>query len=702
MSGPGRALGLPAALLCIGTSPAAYAQAESSVSTSTTGTTSIELPDLTGSQGPSYAVTVRRRRLPRHASDLQFDFDPRHAAGAGQSGADALSRAPGVVITQHSGEGKAHQIFLRGFDAVHGQDVEIHVGGIPVNEPSHVHGQGYADLHFLIAESLQRLRVLEGPFSPRQGDFAMAGSFDLDLGLSRRGLLARTSVGSFGLMRGLVAWGPRQMSEATFLAAEIGRTDGFGPARAAERAAAAGQAELELGAGWLLRALASTYRGRFDSAGVLRLEDEQAGRVGFLDASFPGQGGESERHQALLELRFETTRRRASLASYLVRRDLALRQNFTGFLLDPSQGDMNEQSHGSWTFGGRAQYREHALLPGLGLDGGFVWRHDRSIKVQRRLAAQDHRPYATEIDAALALTDLGLYGELEWTPHASWTLRAGARGELLLFSVQDALAPTTNPALADRRSVGARLLPRASLSWQPGERFEFFVAYGQGFRSPEALSLADGEAPTFTLAHAGELGGRWTPSEAWALTLAAFSTYVDRELQFDHASGTTLPSGATLRAGGTALLRARLAPGVELDLAGTYTHSRNLDQQTPVAFAPGLVLRAELHAERQLGRWDELPLVLFGRSELLFVGLKPLPYSEQAAPVLGSELSMGIGLGPVSLSVELYNLFNLRWRDGEFVYASRFAADTPSSLVPARHFTAGRPFTAQLSLSMEL
>lgn len=702
MPGPGRALGLPCALLCAAVSPSGYAQTVSSARTSTTGTTSSELSDLVGSDTPSYAITVRQRRMPRHASELSFDFDARYAAGAGQSAADALSRAPGVVITQHSGEGKAHQIFLRGFDAVHGQDIEIHVGGVPVNEPSHVHGQGYADLHFVIAESLLRLDVLEGPFSPRQGDFAMAGSFDLELGLARRGFLARTSVGSFGALRGLVAWGPEETSERTFLAAEIGLTDGFGPARAAERTAATAQAELDLGSGWWLRALGSAYLGRFDSAGVLRLEDYQAGRAGFLDAPFPGQKGRSERHQGLLELRTERALREGSVSVYVVRRDLELRQNFTGFLLEADRGDMNEQTHGTLTLGGRARYHERALLPALGLSAGLVWRHDRSTKTQRRLAADDLRPFRTELDAALALTDLGLHGELEWTPHPAWSLRAGARGELIVYAVDDALARAANAALARRHASGARLMPRTSLSWQPEESLTLFLSYGQGFRSPEALSLANGETASFTLAHAVELGTRISPSSAWELTAAAFSTYVDRELQFDHASGTTLPSGATLRAGGTALLRSRFGPGVELDLAGTYTYSRNLEQGTPVAFAPGLVLRAELHAQRAIGLWGDLPAVWFGRTELLLVAAKPLPYAEMAAPVVGSELSLGLALGPVSLSVELYNLFNLRWRDGEFVYASRFVPEGPSSLVPARHFTAGRPFTAQLSLGLEL
>src|SRR5690606_3351870 len=105
---------------------------------------------------------------------------------------------PGAFVTQHSGEGKAHQIFFRGFDALHGQDIEFWVGGAPVNEVSNVHGQGYADLHFVMPEVVRQVRAWGGPFDPRQGDFAVAGSMAFELGYGEPGATLAGSVGSFG------------------------------------------------------------------------------------------------------------------------------------------------------------------------------------------------------------------------------------------------------------------------------------------------------------------------------------------------------------------------------------------------------------------------------------------------------------------------------------------------------------------------
>ena len=93
--------------------------------------------------------------------------------------ADVLMTVPGMYVIQHAGGGKANQYFLRGFDADHGTDVALFVDGVPVNAVSHGHGQGYADLHFVIPELVERIEVRKGPYAAQDGDFATAGSFNL-------------------------------------------------------------------------------------------------------------------------------------------------------------------------------------------------------------------------------------------------------------------------------------------------------------------------------------------------------------------------------------------------------------------------------------------------------------------------------------------------------------------------------------------
>jgi iron complex outermembrane recepter protein len=163
----------------------------------------------------------------RGASDFVIEvgalqFVPRKSA------AEFLKLAPGILLTNEGGEGHPDRIFLRGFDAREGQDLELTVDGVPINDSGNLHGNGYADLGFIIPELVENLRVLEGPLDPRQGNYAVAGSADYQLGLAERGLLLKGSYGSFDTARVVGLWGPPGETSRTFGAFQLFRTSGFG------------------------------------------------------------------------------------------------------------------------------------------------------------------------------------------------------------------------------------------------------------------------------------------------------------------------------------------------------------------------------------------------------------------------------------------------------------------------------------------
>jgi iron complex outermembrane receptor protein len=196
------------------------------------------------------AVVVRGRAPTpsRGASDFNLRIGELANVPRSEGAAGLLKLAPGILLTNKGGDGHAEQIFLRGFDAREGQDVELTAAGVPINEAGNLHGNGYADLHFIIPELVESLRVIEGPFDPRQGNFAVAGSAAYELGLVRRGLTAKYTTGSFGTRRMLVMWGPGGHSTRTFGGAELFDTDGFGENRSARRGSAMAQYEGALGA----------------------------------------------------------------------------------------------------------------------------------------------------------------------------------------------------------------------------------------------------------------------------------------------------------------------------------------------------------------------------------------------------------------------------------------------------------------------
>src|SRR5580698_8059628 len=186
---------------------------------------------------------------------------------------DVLKLAPGFLLTNEGGSGHAEQVFLRGFDAHEGQDLEFTVDGVPINDAGNYHGNGYADTHFIIPELIHSVRVLEGPYAPQQGDFAVAGSADYHLGLDRRGLTAEYTAGTYGTQRLLLLWGPGDAPSGTFAGAEYYTTDGFGANRQAKRGTAIGQYEIPVGARGVVRVNATAYATEFNSAGVVREDD---------------------------------------------------------------------------------------------------------------------------------------------------------------------------------------------------------------------------------------------------------------------------------------------------------------------------------------------------------------------------------------------------------------------------------------------
>jgi hypothetical protein len=206
-----------------------------------------------------------------------------------------LKLAPGILVTNEGGEGHADSMIVRGFDAGEGEAMALSVGGVPINDPGNFHANGYADTHFILPEVVASLRVVAGPFDPRQGNFAVAGSADYELGLAQRGLSAKQTFGNFGTERSLLTWGPKDYDTHTFTAVEYAHSNGYGENRAYQRGSALTQYEGKLGSRGLWRVTAQGYSVIARAAGVVRQDDYAAGRIGCYDTYDPNQGQDSSR-----------------------------------------------------------------------------------------------------------------------------------------------------------------------------------------------------------------------------------------------------------------------------------------------------------------------------------------------------------------------------------------------------------------------
>jgi outer membrane cobalamin receptor len=655
---------------------------------------------------PPETVHVRSDGPPRSASASKRDAADLHAAPH-RTGSDMLLTLPGLFVTQHSGEGKAHQLFFRGFDAVHGQDLELWVGGAPVNDVSNLHGQGYADLHFVIAEAVREIELLPGTFDPRQGDFSVAGTVRYKLGLEEPGIHTKLTFGSFGTERGYIGWRPSEGDKETFAAAEAYQTNGFGPARAAQRASGMTQIRHAFGGGLVLRALATAYASRFDSAGVILRRDFETGRIDPFSTYDPHQGGNSARAQVVVELEHDDEGTRWQFAPFLVLRRMTLRSDFTGYLEDPVNGDNVEQRNDAITFGTTASFRKTLKIfrKDDAIATGIYVRQDVIQQEQSRISRVNDDPVKSLVNADVSATDVAGWVDAVLHPISRVAVRGGLRVDGLFYTSTDDVK-----ALGSiRRSTGGVALgPRATVDVGIAPGLRALASYGMGFRSPQARSLADGETTPFARVNSFELGVRYKPGDFFESSLALFHTRLSQDLVFDPVTTRNEIVPSTQRTGFSVDVTVRPRPDFRQLFSLTYARATFTGSDTNYAegdllpYAPQVVARSDTS-------WDPVIATVLGRKLRGHVGLglsllavRPLPYGEMGRNAMLADLGVGARLGEVEIDFDAYNLLDDRWFDGEFVYASNFQQGATPTLVPQRHVTMGAPRTLFVSLAIHL
>lgn len=699
-------------------------------------------PPPAPAESTRFGSTVRgRQETSRGASDYHVDVEKLSLVPR-QNASDFLKLAPGILLTNEGGEGHAEQVFLRGFDAREGQDIEFSVDGLPINESGNLHGNGYSDTHFIIPELVESLRVVEGPFDPRQGNYAVAGSAEYHLGLAQRGLTAKFSTGTFGTDRLLLTWAPQGGSQGTFIAAELYQTAGFGRNRDGRRGTVMAQYQGRVGS-VDLRVAANVYVASFHAAGVLRDDDYRAGRVGFYDTYDPLQGEDSSRYSLVAELGTRAGNLSLRNLVYGIARPLRLRDNFTGFLLDvqepqqsphPQRGDLLDLNVMEWTLGARGSAHISGLVRNLAqeLEVGYFARGDFVTASQQRIQAATGHPYHTDTNLDSRLGDLGLYADANLR-FARWlSLRGGVRGDLFTYDVNDLCAvqsvehpsltgPPGDASCLTQQNFGAyrepnqrastasiAVLPRASLIVGPFAGVGASVSAGQGARSIDPQYITQDARTPFASVNAAEAGltfnRRWADETIeLALRSVAFFTHVDHDLIFSETAGRNVLANGTTRLGSASSARFK---GRFWDLAAnlTYVKATFDDTHLLVPYVPDLVLRADgaVHGELPWGKNKLAGHAL--RASLgvgfTYVGPRPLPYGSRSDTIATLDAGATLGWWFIDLAVTTQNLLDLRYRLGEYNYASDFHSQPFPTLVPVRHFSAGAPRTVLFSVSL--
>lgn len=703
----------------------------------------LALPHAVAEPGKPIEIHVQGRPNPprRGVSDFRIDRAIIEAAPR-PTAADILKSVPGLHVMRPEGEAVAQRVYLRGFDADHGQDIQFSLGGtVPLNQPSHIHGQGYADLNVIIPETVRSVRVLEGVYDPRQGDFAVAGSADFDLGIETRGVRVTGSYGSFDTKRLVAVWAPPGQSEDTFGAAVVRTTDGFGEGvRGAVSGGGVGQYHFELPGDLSALVHASAYGARSNVAGVLRRDDINNGLVDFYGA-YPDPTARSQSAAATRSQLAFTLQRggddgsESSFGAWGAYATYRSRLNFTGYTQRShtrpewvGRGDLLEQSNDDIGAGARASHRtrRYEILPWLKAQlalGGDVEVHSIE-QAQNLVEAPQNETWDRRVDATVRSLRAGAYVDGLLVISRWARLRGGLRADFMAFDIDDRLGNFI-PSYRDethflgfrRTAAGVAWGPRATLEVDPLPALRLFASYGQGYRSPQARQLEEGEQAPFATVHSYELGARWTYAPARiTASLSAYQTRLSYDLAFDAEEGRLERIGPTTRTGLVANLSAGPIAGLTTGLSATFVRA-TLDAPPPptpdnpsppyaegqaLPFVPPVVVRADASYRRQILLLWGKPLIGRAGFGATFLSPRPLPYSQQAQAVFVVDAALGIRRDFVELGVDATNLFSSRYADTEYSFVSQWHAAEAPSLLPTRHISAGPPLTILANLTFYL
>ncbi|MFC7475536.1 TonB-dependent receptor [Dankookia sp. GCM10030260] len=617
--------------------------------------------------------------------------------------AEALEAAPGLIVTQHSGEGKANQYFLRGFNLDHGTDLAITVDGMPVNMRTHAHGQGYADLNFLIPELLGGMRVRKGPYYADDGDFATAGALRLDL-VDALDPFVQGTVGSFGYWRGLAA-GSKALGQGTLLAAgEVATYQG--PWRSGDDLLRLnGVLRYRQGTaldGFTLTAMG--YAGRWDATDQVPARGVSAGIVDRFGAIDPTDGGRARR--ASLSGRYATTGDWGTtrVSAYAIRSTLDLYNNFTYFLDDPARGDQFRQTDRRWVLGGEAvqSLPWEALGRPAETRFGIQTRHD-DIRVGLS-RTQARTPLSTVREDAVRQDSVGVFTDTTLRPKDRLRLTGGVRADWMGGRVRS--DTPANSGYAGEWIAS----PKAGVALGPWWATEFFLNAGSGFHSNDLrgatirVEPADRLTPTARVpllvrARGAEIGVATRAVPGLDSRVAAFVLDLGSEILFLGDAGTTEPSRASRRTGIEWTNRWQATPALALDLDVAATRARFTESDpagSHIPGAPNLVLAAG-------ASWDEGP-GWFGAARLRVFGPRPLTEDGQERSRTTALVNARAGYrleNGVTLRLDAFNLFNTKASQIDYWYASRLPGE-PAAGVEDRHFHPVEPLAVRFTVAAAL
>lgn len=614
---------------------------------------------------------------------------------------EALEAVPGLIVTQHSGEGKANQYFLRGFNLDHGTDLSIKVDGMPVNMPTHGHGQGYADINFLIPELIQTLNVHKGPYFADVGDFSSAGSVEIDYLTRLPKNLAELTIGSYGYRRGVAA-GSVALGAGTLLSAiegvkYNGPWDVPDDVRKINGVMRYSQGTATDGLTLTGMAYSNAWNST-DQVAQRAIDQGVIGRFGTLD---PTDGGVASRFSLSGNFTHSSEYGQSKINAYVVRSNLQLYNNFTYFLDDPVNGDQFNQLDSRTLGGFDARHAFDWRLGGLETQTriGLQSRHD---DIHVGLFKTQQRGWLSTVrEDRVREGNVGVWMDstTRWTDWLRTTV--GIREDVFAGSV---LSDTPENSGNAQASIAS---PKAGIVLGPWYKTEFYGNAGYGLHSNDIRGATitvdpidkvtpQDRVPLLVRSKGAELGVRTRAIDGLTSSVAVFVLDFDSELLFVGDAGTTEASRPSRRVGVEWTNKYRPVPWLTFDLDVAYTSTRFTDFDVAGDRIPGAPA------------WIASGAITFGNETGWFGALKgryfgPRPLIEDDSVRSLSSLIFNARAGyrfdnGLRLQLDVLNLFNAKSNQIEYYYLSRLPGE-PIDGVADRHVHPAEPLAVRLTLA---
>jgi hypothetical protein len=615
-----------------------------------------------------------------------------------------LENIPGLIVTQHSGEGKANQYFLRAFNLDHGTDLALEVDDMPVNMPTHAHGQGYSDFNFVIPELAGDLHYKKGPYYADEGDFATAGTARVGL-VNEIATSATLGFGEDGYRRGLLAGSTNILGGTLLAAGEVYHNDGpfdvpddYNRLNGIVRYFHGDDRDY-----YTLTAMA--YSGKWTSTDQVPERAIAEGLIDRFGSLNPSDGGISSRSSLSFSRVKRTDDDQVQVSAYLIRYKLDLWSTFTYYLKDPVYGDQMLQHDDRIVYGIKASKTWFTSIFGAATNNviGMQTRID-DIKDVGIFPTFERQTIGTEQNAGVVESNGAVYAETatQWLPYFQTTL--GLREDEFDFDVKDKMLNADGSCNIESDPLGcvtgnkraSIFSPKFGVVLGPWASTTYFFNFGDGYHSNDARGVTrSGQNPDqspvtpLTRATSAELGIASKLVSNLDTRLDIFGLKLKSELVFDGDAGVTSPSGATTRTGvewgnvyhingwlsanlNAAFTRARFDHDAEPDDLGCGDAAPSHPCVQDVAIvgkyvpnSPTNVIDAGLTAQRDSGWFGSVRARHFGESPLVEDNSAKSPAYTTVDTQIGFRANQWLA------AVDIFNVANVKWNDIEYYYVSR-------------------------------